>query len=60
MAQETTWYHLTAGDYFTFEVNALDGEEPYTCVLDKKTVTKDLVLENGRMYRLSATLVEGN
>ena len=60
VAQETTWYHLTAGDYFTFEVNALDGEEPYTCVLDKKTVTKNLVLENGRMYRLSATLVEGN
>lgn len=54
--QETTWYHLTAGDYFSFQVDALDGEEPYTCVLDQKAVTKDLTFENGKMYRLSATL----
>ena len=54
--QETTWYHLTSGDYYSIQVGAMDDEELYTCVLDKKTVNKDITLENGKMYRLSATL----
>ena len=58
VAQETTWYHLTAGDYFSITVDALDAEESYECVLDKMTVTKDLSFENGKMYRMSATLVK--
>ncbi len=54
--EETTWYHLVAGDYFSIQVDAMDGEKLYTCVLDKKDITKDLTFENGKMYRMSATL----
>lgn len=56
-AQETTWYHLTSGDYFSFTLNATtDGSDSYICTLDKLEIPKDVVLENGKMYRLSATL----
>lgn len=57
VAQETTWYHLTAGDYFNFMLNATtDGSDEYICTLDNLVLPKDIVLENGKMYRLSATL----
>lgn len=57
-AQETKRYSLKAGDYFEFSLKAFDGEAEYNCILDKKVVTKDLEFENGKVYRLSATLVK--
>lgn len=60
-AQETTWYHLTSGDYFSFTLNATtDGSDSYICTLDKLEIPKDVVLENGKMYRVSATLEAAN
>lgn len=58
---ETTDYYLTAGDYFSFELNTkANATGTYLWTLDKLTVPKDIVFENGKMYRVSATLEAAN
>lgn len=54
--QETRQYQLSVGDYMNFVATTwYDGVE-YSYELAKKTVTRQTVLENGLMYRLSATI----
>ena len=56
VVQDTRQYQLTEGDYLQITVDALDQGEIYKCALDRRDITKTTVLENGKMYRLSATL----
>ena len=57
-AQETRYYRLTEGDYLTFMADITDNGADYDCVLDRKDIAKTTIFENGKMYRLSATLVK--
>ena len=43
-------------DYLQIKVDALDQGEIYRCALDRRDITRTTVLENGKMYRLSAEL----
>lgn len=54
--QESRRYQLSVGDYMKFTATTEEDGNEYFYVLDKKTVTKQTILENGKMYRLSATL----
>lgn len=54
--QETRQYRLSEGDYLTFKAEVSEDEELYDCILARKDITKTTILENGMMYRLSATL----
>lgn len=54
---ETRQYQLSVGDYLEFTVDALDQGAIYKCALDRRDITKTTILENGKMYRLSADLV---
>lgn len=59
IAQDTQSYRLTEGDYLKFTLDALDDQgNIYPCGLDKKNITKTTIFENGKMYRISATLQE--
>lgn len=57
-AGETRYYRLTAGDYLTFMADITDNGADYDCILDRKDIAKTTIFENGKMYRLSATLVK--
>ena len=54
--QDTRQYQLTAGDYMQFTAVVNDGVNNREYVLNKKDVANTVVLENGKMYRTSATL----
>lgn len=56
IAQQELYYTLTAGDYLTFDATITDNGSNYNCVPARKDITKTTKLENGKMYRLSATL----
>lgn len=49
-------YQLTAGDYLQFRAIVFDGVNNCEYVLNRKDITNTVVLENGKMYRVSATL----
>lgn len=54
--QDTRHYQLTAGDYLQFNATVFDGVNNCKYVLNKKDITNTVVLENGKMYRVSAVL----
>ena len=47
--------NVVAGDYFDISASVGKNSEGYDCVA-KCSFTKDLTFENGKMYRMSATL----
>lgn len=55
--EQTRRYRLEAGDYMTFTATTTDGVNAFNYVLSKKSVTKETIFQNGKMYRLDATLV---
>lgn len=54
------WFSWNAGNKIDFSASVMemvDGEgENYSCTLNDYPITKTTILENGKMYRLSATL----
>jgi len=55
--QQTRRYQLTEGDYLKITARTTDGINEIGYKLSKKSVTKTTILQNGKMYRLDATLV---
>lgn len=49
------YFNMSEGDYFYLEASVYNGVEWYDCATTH-TFTKDVTFENGKMYRLSATL----
>ena len=55
--QARDYPNVVAGDYFDISASVGKNSEWYDCVA-KCSFTKDLTFENGKMYRMSATLVK--
>lgn len=55
--QQTRRYQLTEGDYLKITARTTDGINEIGYKLSKKSVTKETIFQNGKMYRLDATLV---
>ena len=55
--QTSKWFSWNEGNKIDFQASVKETvDEYYYCVLNDYVITKTTTLENGKMYRLSATL----